>query len=449
MEWTPTAPGIYTVGARATDSAGNTGSEATSVITVGEMTEAFPTLPPEPSEEGEIVFFVEPDVIPPGGCAALHWEVHPPAEALLDGEGVPATGEREVCPEATTTYELLVPERDQVRTVTLHVEAPPEEMAIIFVVDPDGIPQGQCAVLRWEVAAPEEWRTLLDGSEVPHLGEREVCPPRSTSYELLVETPDGPQVRTVTLHVEAAEEPTTPPGPTAQPPAEPTATSPTGPTPTSPPGCPGAPVISSFTASPSTITAGQSSTLSWGAVTNGNTSQLVGSVVINPGLGEVGSPGSRVVSPGSTTTYTLVATGCGGERTKEITIVVNPAPVPPSGIDLAITDLYAAGLYGPVWARITNHGPATATNATIQISCQWDESDPIEGIHNPGQMGPMALPIGSLSPGQTQAFNTDISLDLPSYRYDITCTIQVPFTDPNGSNNSHSETLTEQNPGGQ
>jgi hypothetical protein len=124
--WTPTQAGTYTVRASAVDSAGNAGSEATSVVTVGEITEASPTLPAEPVEEGEVVFIVAPEVIPPGGCAALHWEVHPPAEALLDGEGVPATGEREVCPEATTTYELLVPERDQVRTVTLHVEAPPE-----------------------------------------------------------------------------------------------------------------------------------------------------------------------------------------------------------------------------------------------------------------------------------------------------------------------------------
>jgi hypothetical protein len=99
VEWTPTEPGIYTVGARATDSAGNVGSEAISVITVGDLPEASPTLPPEPSEEGEIVFFVEPDVVPPGGCAGLHWEVNPPAEALLDGEGVPPAGEREVEPD--------------------------------------------------------------------------------------------------------------------------------------------------------------------------------------------------------------------------------------------------------------------------------------------------------------------------------------------------------------
>jgi hypothetical protein len=438
--WTPAEPGTYTVRVRATDSAGNVGSEATSVVTVGEVLTPSPTTPPE-ADEGEILFFVEPELIPTGGCAVLRWEVLPPADALLNGEGVPPTGEREVCPEETTGYELLVPEREQERTVTLRVERPGEaELGMFLAVDPDAISQGQCAMLIWEVGAPEEWRVLLDGSEVPHFGESEVCPPSTTSYELLVEAPDGPQVRTVTLHVEGGAEPTTP--------SQPTSTPATAPTATAPPGCGGAPVISYFRANPSTINVGGTSTLEWGRVTNGNSDVLVRSVVIQPGLGEVGSPGQRPVSPQTTTVYTLIATGCGGETRQDVTVVVSQAPPPaPSGIDLAITDLYAQSLYGPLWARITNHGPGTVSNATIQISCPWDRS--ISGRHlDSGQWGPIPIPIGNLGPGQTQAFNTDFTLVLPGHQYDITCTIQVPFNDPNMGNNTHSETLTEQNPGG-
>ncbi len=88
------------------------------------------------------------------------------------------------------------------------------------------------------------------------------------------------------------------------------------------PVCPGAPVINSFSASPHTITAGQSATLAWGAVTNAT------SATIDPGIGGVGTPGSTVVSPGGTTTYTLTATGCGGTTRRQVTVVVNPAPVP-------------------------------------------------------------------------------------------------------------------------
>jgi hypothetical protein len=386
------------------------------VVTVGQVVTPSPTAPPEAQESG-ILFLVEPELIAPGACAVLHWEVYPPADALLDGEGVPPAGEREVCPEETTNYELFVPEREQARMVTLHVEGAPEEVGIFFAVDPDAIPQGGCAMLIWEVLAPEEWSSLLDGREVPHIGEQEVCPASTTTYELLVETPDGPQTRTVTLHVESSQEPTPAPEPIQQ--TVPT-TGPPGPTPIQPAGCPGAPVISSFTVNPSTITAGQTATLSWGRVTNGNSDVLVRSVVINPGLGEVGSPGSRVVSPGSTTTYTLVATGCGGTAQKQVTVTVNPAP---SGIDLAITDLYAESLYGPLWARVTNRGPGTVNNTTIHISCHWNRSMSGRSLGS-GDTGPIPLPIGNLSPGQTEAFNTDMNLELPGgYRYDITCTI--------------------------
>jgi hypothetical protein len=440
--WNPTEPGTYTVRARATDSAGNTGSEATAVVKVGEVQEPFPTPLPEPSE-GEMVFFVEPELIPPGACAVLRWEVNPPADALLDGEGVPAAGEREVCPETTTTYELIVPEREQARTVTLHVEgapAEPEEVGIFFAVDPDAIPQGGCATLIWEVGAPEEWATLIEGSVVPHVGQQEVCPTTTRTYELVVETPNGPQTRSVTLHVESSQdEPVRTPEPTSAPARTPEPTPPFVPSPTAGPGCPGAPVISYFQAKPSTITAGQSATLQWGAVTNGNSSVLVRSVVINPGLGEVGSPGSRDVQPASTTTYTMVATGCGGTTTQQVTVNVNPAVC---NADLAITDLRPQTPSGPVWGDITNHGPSTVTNETLYVYCNYDETDPIEGTTRSDAQGTY-IPIASLSPGQTTPFNTSISLT-QGYQYAFSCKLDWDYMDchdPAHANNYYSESF--------
>lgn len=195
-------------------------------------------------------------------------------------------------------------------------------------------------------------------------------------------------------------------------------------------------MISFFRANPSTITAGQPTTLEWGRVTNGTSDVLVRSVVINPGLGEVGSPGSRVVQPASTTTYTMVATGCGGTAQKQVTVTVNPAVF---SADLAITDLRAEPPSLEVRGDITNRGPGTVSNVTVQLSCQWDEHDPIEGIHNTGQVGPMPILIGNLSAGQTQVFNTDITVRPGQYQVDFSCTIQVPFNDPNPGNNSYSE----------
>jgi len=171
-------------------------------------------------------------------------------------------------------------------------------------------------------------------------------------------------------------------------------------------------------------------------VTNGNSDVLVGSVVINPGLGEVGSPGSRVVQPATTTTYTLVGTGCGGTTTQQVTVVVEQAAF---SADLAITDLRAEPPSLEVRGDITNRGPDTVNNVTVQLSCQWDEYDPIEAMHNPGQMGPVPIYIGNLSLGQTQVFNTDITVRPGQYQVDFSCSIQVPFNDPNPGNNSYSE----------
>lgn len=83
-------------------------------------------------------------------------------------------------------------------------------------------------------------------------------------------------------------------------------------------GCSGTPNISSFTASPSTINLGQSSTLSWGAVTNAD------AVDIDQGIGGKPTPGSVSVSPTASTLYTLTA-HCGATtatRQVKVTVVV-------------------------------------------------------------------------------------------------------------------------------
>ncbi|MDO8514576.1 MAG: peptidoglycan-binding protein, partial [bacterium] len=75
--------------------------------------------------------------------------------------------------------------------------------------------------------------------------------------------------------------------------------------------------ICSLTASPSSITAGQSSTLTW-STTNAS------SASINQSVGTVTTSGSRAVSPSATTQYTLTATGAGGTATCAETVTVAP-----------------------------------------------------------------------------------------------------------------------------
>lgn len=86
----------------------------------------------------------------------------------------------------------------------------------------------------------------------------------------------------------------------------------------------------SFIANPTSITAGQTSLLSW-TTTNAT------SVTVSNGIGSQPVNGSISVSPSATTTYTLTATGAGGTATAQATVVVTsgsgsctPSSVSPS-----------------------------------------------------------------------------------------------------------------------
>jgi len=80
---------------------------------------------------------------------------------------------------------------------------------------------------------------------------------------------------------------------------------------------PTSPTINSFTASPPSITSGDSSTLSW-SVTDADT------LSINQGIGTVTGT-SITVSPTTTTTYTLTATNAAGSVTQSVIVTVGAA----------------------------------------------------------------------------------------------------------------------------
>jgi len=85
---------------------------------------------------------------------------------------------------------------------------------------------------------------------------------------------------------------------------------------------PAAAVIRSFTAEPSTVTRGQSSTLRWNV-------ENASEVVIDQGIGTVPPRGQRVVSPGDTTTYRMTARSAGGDAVAAVTVTVTAPPPPP------------------------------------------------------------------------------------------------------------------------
>jgi polyhydroxybutyrate depolymerase len=115
------------------------------------------------------------------------------------------------------------------------------------------------------------------------------------------------------------------------------------------------PVISSFASSPTSISAGQSSTLSWSV--SGATS-----LALDNGIGDVTSASSRTVSPTATTTYVLTARNAGGSVTASTTVTVAAAAGPyPVGLSSATLTV------GGVVRDFRVHVPPGVTTAPVAL----------------------------------------------------------------------------------
>jgi len=116
-------------------------------------------------------------------------------------------------------------------------------------------------------------------------GTQSVCPTQDTTYTLTATNKNGSTSANQTVTVTSAAKPT----------------------------------IVTFTATPSSINAGQTSTLAW-TVQNATSVQITS-------LGTVNLTGSQGVSPAQTTTYTLTATNASGQTTQTVTVTVNSGTV--------------------------------------------------------------------------------------------------------------------------
>jgi len=125
-------------------------------------------------------------------------------------------------------------------------------------------------------------------------------------------------------------------------------------------------VIGSFSSNPSAINSGGTTTLSWN-VTGAN------SVSIDQGIGRVDAAGTRLVSPSTSTVYTISATNAAGTVTRSSTTTVNSTPpiisIPPIILvpgTFAVTNIIAAtepssNGCSNLYANVTANGAGTAT----------------------------------------------------------------------------------------
>jgi hypothetical protein len=210
----------------------------------------------------------------------------------------PANGERDVYPNQNTTYKAVARGRRENVSAEIAVVVDPL-LSITFTADDDSISRGSSTTLRWHVSGAARV-TIQDVGEVKPIGDVAVHPTGQQTYKLIATRPSGRVVdKDVTIKV---TEPLPPPEPT--PPPEPKKM----PTPTVPPSI-------TFTAVPRSIDQCSSTTLKW-------TVRNATRVSIDPVLANAGLSGSFDIQLSKDETFTLTASGPGGDEEREVPVTV-------------------------------------------------------------------------------------------------------------------------------
>src|SRR5271165_1148838 len=165
-----------------------------------------------------------------------------------------------------------------------------------FTASPTGINSGTSSTLSWSAAGATSI-AITPGTftSTSPSGSTSLSPTATTTYTLTATNATGSSTSTLTITVNT----------------------------------PGKPTIGSFSASPTSITSGSSSTLSW--TTSGATS-----IAITPGTFTSSSlSGSTSLSPTATTTYTLTATNAAGSTTSTLTVTVTKPTISSFGVNPA------------------------------------------------------------------------------------------------------------------
>lgn len=247
-------------------------------------------------------FKADPASVSAGKATTLSWEVFG-ASSININQGIGGVSSKNsvvVKPLETTTYILTADNgyKSMTEEVTVTVdtssitptttanEITTAPIIATFTLVPSAITLGDNTTLTWDVMGARSVSIIPGIGTVPSTGYAFLIPAGPTTYTLTAINSFGTETATASVTI---------------------STDPTG----------TLPVINAFNASPSTISAGGASTLTW---------DIAGATVItiDQGIGKPASNFSQPVYPTETTAYTLTAINSTGTDNMTVTVTVNP-----------------------------------------------------------------------------------------------------------------------------
>jgi hypothetical protein len=249
---------------------------ATAIVTVA-----------QPQQPAILNFQANPSGIASGQSSTLTWQTQNADQVSITGVGAVAlSGSAGVSPTQTTTYTLTASNKagQVTATATVSVTTAPGKPPLIvgFSATASDVVVYNRTTLIWEVVNATD--VSISGiGRVNVVGSQDIMPADTTTYVLTASNASGQVTASVTVKVLFPA------------------------------------TITSFTASPSTSTAGQTVTLTW------TTKHAIGVSIW--GIGSVVVNGSIQVTPTADTTYVLAAQGeTGPPAFVRLGVKVNPAP---------------------------------------------------------------------------------------------------------------------------
>ena len=237
-----------------------------------------------PSDQPPITTLaVNPSIVMRGDSTVLSWESSYTDSLTIEPDigSVANTGSLTLSPEETTTYTATATGSGGTIITRSVVTVMQQQPSLTLSVDPASIIPGESTVLSWSSSNVDTITFDQGIGEVSPQGSLAVTPGATTLYTATATGQGGTVSKNIAVNVSYP-----------------------------------APVVN-FTASPTAIQQGQSTTLSW-------STENSESVTIRPGIGEVNVNGSIEVTPTEDKTYIISVVGIGEIVTSSVAVDVYP-----------------------------------------------------------------------------------------------------------------------------